>query len=501
MPISLEELKKQGEIKTIYHPTVSLEDLQKQGKVNTGSVNVEQKTPEVYGSFQSPLGQFASSAGNRLINVVKNASSLGEKILQAPMKLLGAKFPEKTSAETLIPKELTQPIQTPAGRAGGVLGDVLPFFLPGGQEATATKGIDAALDTAKILKTFGKNAPLVTKLIKTAAGGLVSGTSMAVVTALEGGNKQETKNSFIGGSIAGSASKAFSVFAPDVLQGLAKSSFKLSPSVEAKVGAKADTAAKFVSNNNLSLSPKTQYTQLSNINDKLESNLQKSLGNKFGVSPEEVKTELNKVVKQFENDPAVYQEVKNDVSKAIKTLDETKESNITLGELLSGKRSYGKSAFGKSSALVKTAGVVSEGDYAIEQAYQTVLESALKRTKGGITVTPDIKKFFPGKTKVTMDEFNKVYSAAINAKKFANASQFKKDTQLVGRLFGLWAGEAVGNSIAPGLGGRLMGGMTGEVLSNKLPSLLRKGTAGVFKNPNLIKNSAKLIQGVSSKSN
>lgn len=57
MSISLQELQKQGEIKTIYHPNISLADLQKQGNINIGL------TPAKTG--------FWGSVGNGIVNGVK----------------------------------------------------------------------------------------------------------------------------------------------------------------------------------------------------------------------------------------------------------------------------------------------------------------------------------------------------------------------------------------------------------------------------------------------
>jgi hypothetical protein len=57
-------------------------------------------------------------------------------------------------------------------------------------------------------------------------------------------------------------------------------------------------------------------------------------------------------------------------------------------------------------------------------------------------------------------------------------------------MFGLWAGESLGQTIAPGLVGKIVGGSTGEIASTKLPSLIRNAGERVLAKPANRLNSA-----------
>jgi len=463
---------------------------------------INQPTQSITPLGTSPVASVISGVAKSGLNILKSASSIGEKVLRTPVDLasgksLGQSWNAPTSAEKLqstveqkknvAPGTLLKganPIENTAKTATDVAG----FFVPGGLEKGAITKVDEALNTPKLIEAFGEHgANIVKNILKVATGGATAGTSIAGVSALEGGNAQDVKNAGLWGGMAGAASKVIGLAAPKLMKSLAESSFKLTPTMAAKATAKVEGAAKFVGDNGLSMNPVNQYKQLTDITVGLENSLQSSLPKNIGVAPEKLISELNKIPEQFKNEPAIYKQVKKSAEDAITTINETHPTNISLSELLSGKRSYGISAFGKTSPIAKATGVISEGDYAIEKAYQNTLENSLAKTNNNIKLSPAIQKYFGGKTEVSLNEFNKVYSQAINAKKFANLAQVKNDSHLVGRLFGLWAGESVGNAIAPGLGGKILGGMTGEILSNKLPTAARSTAA------TLIKQSPKLV--------
>ncbi len=107
-----------------------------------------------------------------------------------------------------------------------------------------------------------------------------------------------------------------------------------------------------------------------------------------------------------------------------------------------------------------------------------------------------MSKMFGGKTDVTLPEFNKVYSNAINSKNLTGLARFKNDSGMVGRFFGLWAGESIGNTILPGLGGKIMGGAAGEMASTALPGLVRRaGESIISGGGNAISGAAKIGLG------
>lgn len=401
---------------------------------------------------------FAKGAGKGLASTVINTGSMGAKGLDYV-------FNQGRNVESLgqtqqnfnqfnAPKNTAETL----GFAAEQIGE---YFTPVGAEKAAFKAIAPA-----------------TKLGKIATGGLVTGLSTAGVTGLQtGGDIKKMTESFGLGAVAGSLARAVEVFGPGIITGLKKSGFRLTSLQQAKAPAKIQSAAEFMTKNKVSGSSNSKFAQLSKLNDDLESALQKSLGKDkktFSVATERLISELDEVPKRFINEPAIYSSVKNDAELAKKVLQETRSyKGLTLPELLSGKRSYSQSAFGKSQAGFKGSLVRSEGDYAIEQAYQNVLEGALQSSNRSISIPSGLRGLFDGKKSVGIKEFNRVYSDAITAKKLMNVSRFKKDTGLFGRLFGLWVGQAVGQTVSPGLAGQVIGGGAGEVLSTRLPGTAR----------------------------
>lgn len=418
----------------------------------------------VFGGAE-PNADLAIGVGQSLGSTLDTLSKGGQFITNKTGRLFGLKErPYVGLGDIAGKKDLLTP-KNEVQQAGKTMGDIGQFFIPGGAEKQAITSIDKAIDATKFTERFGPEAAQVAKRIfKTIASGAVTGASTAGITALEGG---DAKTAGVVGGIAGALGKAASIFGPEISQSIAKSSLRLSPATEAKVGAKAEKAAKFISENNLSVNPSKSYKQLVDINTKLEDAMKASVGNDVKVSKKILLEEISRIPEQYKNQPAIYQEVVNDVNKAIKTINDTQDNYIALDSLLSGKRSYGKSAFGKATAQVKGSLVLSEGDYALEQAYENTLEGAMTMSKKSIKIPDSLKSYFGGRTEVSLPEFNKVYSNAINAKKFTNIAQFKNDTGLVGRFFGLWAGSAVGETLLPGLAGKIGGGAMGEIVANR----------------------------------
>lgn len=172
------------------------------------------------------------------------------------------------------------------------------------------------------------------------------------------------------------------------------------------------------------------------------------------------------------------------------------EKNISVKDALNYKRSYGNAAFRQSKFSVTTPGVVSEGSYAVEQGFQKALSDTLDSNNSKINIPSSMSKMFGGKSSVTLPEFNKVYSDAINSKNLTGLARFKNDSGLVGRFFGLWAGESIGNTVMPGLGGKIVGGMAGEMASTQLPGLARRAGENIISGSNAIPGIAKTGLGI-----
>lgn len=446
----------------------------------------------LFGAVKSVGGTLADVGVGAAKEVAGQATTGLENIGAKVGNVIGGAISKIPGAPPSVP---SQPVQTPdilkqkntAQQVGGILANLGEFFLPSSAEEAAglvaSGKIDEALNIPKLTEAIGtKGVNIVKGILKTAASGAITGTSMGGVTALQtGGNVQDITNAGLFGAAAGAAGKVVEQVAPGIVKSLIKSDMKLSPTQQVKVGQKAENAAKFIQENDISGTTATKFAKLDNLNQKLEDALQSSMGKDVTASKLSLKMELQNIKNQFVDQPALYNEVSSDVNKAVKTLDKTQGDRITLDSLLSGKRSYGKSAFGKASAQVKGSLVNSEGAYAIEQAYQNVLSNAMERVNKMVSIPKDLQSYFNGAKEVSFQDFNKVYSNAINAKKFMNAAQFKSDSSLFGRLFGLWAGESLGQELSPGIAGKIGGGAIGELVSSHLLPAAKFGAEEALK--------------------
>lgn len=426
------------------------------------------------GQLKSPLGPVSDigkgivkSGASTIQGLVNIGSGIGSFIKQ---KVFGAKpevAPQVFSPESLQTQNIYETI-------GKISGDIAQFFIPAGMEKEAITSLDKMIDTAKLAEKFGPEAAkTIQTILKVVSSGLVTGASTQAVSEAQTGG-QAGLGYGLAGFAGGAGAKALEIFGPGFAKAIEKANFKLTPSQETKLASKIEAGSSFIADNKILGSEATKYQKLSTINNQLEEAMQASIGNEVKVSKTQLIDEIKNAPEKFKTeDPAIYQEAKNDAEKAIKTLQETAGDEVGLNDVLSGKRSYGQRAFGKATAQVKGSTVVSEGDYAIEQAYQNTLEKGLSDAKKSIQIPKDLQSYFGGKVEVSPDEFNKVYSQAINAKKFTNAAQFRKDTGLVGRLFGLWAGETTGQVIAPGLPGKIIGGAIGEMAASRVPGIVR----------------------------
>lgn len=423
------------------------------------------------------LGNLALGAGKGLISTATNLGSLALKGASSiPFLSDSTKRLFQESAQTgqdFVKNQLSA--DNASQQVGKTAEQVGEFFVPGGaEEELYAKGASHIDQLPKILGLGEKAGGALTNSLKIALKSGISGYSMAGVTAAQGGSTKDIKDAGLLGETVGGIGKALEIFGPGLAQSIVKSGFKLSPSQEAKAASKIEGASKFITDNKILGLESTKYTKLAKVNSDLEEVLQSSLPKNVLVPKSEVIKNITDTVASLKNtDPAIYNQANRDAQEAIELLQSKPGSGLKVTDALDSKRSYGTSAFRTSQYSVKDPRVVSDGAYAIEQGFQKALQDTLDKTKSVIKIPEKYLDMFGGKTEVSLKEFNRVYSNAISAKNLTNIARFKNDTGLVGRLFGLWAGESLGQTIAPGLPGKIIGGATGEILSNKVPSLAR----------------------------
>ena len=434
-----------------------------------------------------------AGAGKGIASAVGNAAGHIPVVGGAIKKFLQPSTPV-TTPQALQPQGTAQQV-------GSVGAQIAEFFLPGGAEKAAGQGADAlidSLDFSKIADTLGEKAPDIIKgILKVGSQAGISATSMAGVEGAQGGTgKQVAESGAIGGA-AGGLGKALEEFGSPIVKALDKSDFKLSPMQEAKAAQKVDSAAQFEADNKILGSNATKYTKLSGLTKDLESTLQNSLPENGGIPTKDIVSSLNSRIEGLRtSDPAIYKAARADANDAMELLQEQggEKGVISYQDALSGKRSYGQQAFKTTKFATKDPKVTAEGSYAVEQAYQSAIESNLTRVSGSVDIPANLRSYFGGQSKVDLPEFNKVYSNAITARNLNFTAQFKNDSGLMGRVFGLWAGEALGQTIAPGLSGKVIGGAAGEIASNSLPGAIRNvAERGLSTSGSTIEGAAKAI--------
>lgn len=176
-PIELELQKKYG------NPQINVDPIEAQLASKYKQSAVYQKEPD----FIDKVGEFGSQAGKSIIRTAQTFSGIGEKILQAPLKLLGADFNKKTSAETLLPKGLVSKPETSSQKAGEVFGQAIQYLTPVGAEKTVVKG-------TTLLNQLLTKLPKLAPYTKLGVKSLVGGTELAGKTALMGEDKKDVKS-------------------------------------------------------------------------------------------------------------------------------------------------------------------------------------------------------------------------------------------------------------------------------------------------------------------
>lgn len=418
----------------------------------------------------SAVGNVALGAGKtvarQLLGLGGGIQNVLGSIVGAPKAGAGAQ--KIASSQALQPSGLAQNV----GDIGATVGE---YFLPGGAEAKGAEAIGGALKTApELLGLTGKAAKAAQLGTKALASGIATGVSTGAVSALQGQNAaQGAKWGFLGGA----AGKALESVGGALAKSLQKADFKLSPMQATKAAKKAENAAQFMTDNKIAGSATTKYRKLTNVTQNLENTLRSSLPKTIAVPKSEIISKINANVEKLRTeDPAAYASARSQANQAINVIKSTKDAGTISGSVsventLLGKRSFGKKAF--KSAKIYDPQNVPEGAYAVEQAYQSALENAMASAKADIKIPKNLQSYFGGKESVSLPEFNKVYSHAISAQNLTFMAQEKKDAGLVGRLFSLWVGEQLGQTVAPGLGGKLVGGAIGEMSAERIPGAFR----------------------------
>jgi hypothetical protein len=125
-------------------------------------------------------------------STIAGAASLGEKVLQAPLKVLGMKTSEQTGAEQLGLQKKLQPTNT-AQKLGFGAEQVAEFFVPGGAAGKVGKAAELGAGANKFAKAIGTGTKLATEGL---AGSGINATQ-------QGGGDNFTLNAILYGTLSG----------------------------------------------------------------------------------------------------------------------------------------------------------------------------------------------------------------------------------------------------------------------------------------------------------
>lgn len=448
---------------------------------------------------------YGNTAQGVALGAMKTISTAGAQNAGPVGKAMMANAPGYSQEVQALQNTQPQGAAQQTGFTGERIGE---FFAPEAGEARGVEMGSTLLNKAseyvsKLPEAIGATGKLATTLagtLKTALSSAFSAGEMGTIAKGQGGDVQSSATL---GAFGGATSEAAATFGPELSNALVRADFRLSPSQEAKTQKIANKAANFIVKNNILGSDSTKFAKLSTLNSKLENVLQSSLPDNVSVPKNEIIGHLNSWVEGLrDTDPAVYPQARTQADQAISLLQEqtssdpfTKGGAISVKNALSGKRSWASMAFKTSQKAKQDPTVSKEGAYAAEQAYQLALSNTLDRTNTAIKIPNSMQTMFGGQSEVSLEDFNKVYSDAINAKNLTGIAQYKNDAGLFGRLFGLWVGKTVGQAIIPGLGGELVGAGIGEAASSHLPGIARNVMERGLAHPNFPTNTAKIIQG------
>jgi hypothetical protein len=164
----------------------------KAATIPQGSAQPKQPKKSFIQKASEFVPNLAIGAAKEAGSTIAGAASLGERILQAPLKTLGMKTSEQTGVEQLGVREKLQPTNT-AQRIGFGATQIAEFFIPGGAAGKIGKAAEIGSGATKFAKTIGTGAKLASE------GVMGSGINAAQ----EGGTDNFTLNAILYGTLSG----------------------------------------------------------------------------------------------------------------------------------------------------------------------------------------------------------------------------------------------------------------------------------------------------------
>lgn len=335
-------------------------------------------------------------------------------------------------------------------------GAELGSYIVGGGAASGVKaGAKASLGA---LMKQGAKAGIQVGVV---GGGLSSfGSEIRKQEATIGSVLRKTAaGSVIGGAAGGVFGAASEVIFPKIAQVLNKNSLRLAPAQKASLGAKADEAAKFITDQGIIGTPSQRFAKVSTLADNTENKIQNALVNEAKdrfVSKADLLESLKGIPEKYKFDRDALA-VERQVEQAMETIMKKFPDQIPLDKLNIFKRSTFHNAYNKAGDKVLDTVEHDIGDAVYEQ---------LAKAADGITIDGS-----------SLRDFNKFYSTLINTKKILKVATGRKQTGALAKLIASFSGSTIGTFIGGPVGG-VIGAATAPGILEHGAGTLAKGVFG-----------------------
>lgn len=393
---------------------------------------------------KSGIAGFALGAGKGILSTLKGAATLGEKIIGAPtrglQRLAGQEVTQPTSAETVFPKALVEPVGK-AEKAGFVTEQIGEFFIP--------------TPIGKI-----KNPNILKRALLEAVD---VGSKTAVQT---GGDIEETAKAGAfgvgGGVFGGVVSKGLQKTLPNLSKTLEKINLRLTPAQKRNLGGKIDSAVEYIEKNKITGTPVQRLDKANDLYEKTEDTLQAFLkeNKNIKVNKNDIIENIEVLKGKYANERDVLA-IEKQLDSFIDLLQKKQPDQISIETLNKLKRSTYKNAYNKAGDKVL--------DY-VEHDIGDVLRVFIEDSTQGLTLN--------GKA---IGEFNREYGNLILARKLLKAAESRKQVGLIGKLIALGVGGSIGTALGGPIGAAVGAAASAPIAEGLAGTAARSLTSQVLK--------------------
>lgn len=319
---------------------------------------------------------------------------------------------------------------------------------------------------AALPKIAGAAIPTAAKIAYGAATGNVAGGLSAIGQAMQEQKSilDTAKQGLAGaavGTIVGGMVPAFSAVAketfPWLANGIQKSTLRLTPTQKTNLGQKVDDVVSFLNKNNVIGTPGSRLEKVSEIYEATERTLQDALSaSDATVSRDSIVTALKDIPSMYKN-TRDFRAITRQVQDAVDGILEQFDENIPISALNEFKRSVYENAYNKTGDKVLDFVEHDIGDI----VYTALADGA---ESAGLRIN-----------NLPLRDFNKAYSAIVNARKLLKIATGRKQAGLIAKLVASFAGSLLGSFSGPA--GSAVGAAVGPGIIENIGGTLPRSAA------------------------